>query len=61
MRWQVDGAALKETGDGLVKPIKGSPHQKIDGLISILMGLSRLMYGRKRSVYEDHGIRTLEL
>ncbi len=61
LRWQVDGAALKETGDGLVKPIKGSPHQKIDGLISILMGLSRLMYGRKRSVYEDHGIRTLEL
>jgi phage terminase large subunit-like protein len=45
--------------DGLVRPDKTTSGEKIDGVMSTLMAIGVADSDEERSVYEDHGIRSM--
>jgi len=60
LRWMASNVASESRG-GLAKPSKDKSSEKIDGITAATMAIGVAMTdeGPKKSVYEDHGIRTL--
>jgi phage terminase large subunit-like protein len=61
MRWMASNVASESRG-GLTKPSKDKSTEKIDGITALTMaiGVAMTAEGPKKSVYEEHGIRSLE-
>lgn len=58
MRWMVDNFAVALDPSGNVKPDKANAGEKIDGVVALIMGLSRAIEARPEgeSAYEDHDL-----
>ena len=58
MRWMVDNFAVAMDPSGNVKPDKANAGEKIDGVVALIMGLSRAIEARPdgESAYEDHDL-----
>lgn len=59
LRWMVDNFAVEMDDAGNVKPSKKQAADKIDGVVALIMGLSRALAAReptRRSAYEDGGL-----
>lgn len=61
LRFCVSNAVVKKDAAGNIKPDKEKAAQRIDGVVSTIMGLSRIIAtkGDQPSAYESHGIRFL--
>jgi phage terminase large subunit-like protein len=63
-RWQVSNVVLKTDPGGRVKYDKDKSSDKIDGVVSLTMGVGVCMALSNepefRSVYEDRGVSTIE-
>lgn len=62
LRWHASNVSVKDDGNGNIRPIK-PPHgdaRKIDGIVALIMGTSRMMaHPKHRSIYETRGILQL--
>jgi len=60
LRWNISNAAKEEDAAGNIKPSKQKSREKIDGLLALLIGLSRatLSSPKKKSVYATRGMLT---
>lgn len=59
LRWMVDNFAVAMDPAGNVKPDKANAGDKIDGVVALIMGLSRAVAARESqgvSAYEDEGL-----
>lgn len=58
MRWMVDNFAVVMDPAGNVKPDKANAADKIDGVVALIMGLSRAIEARPEgeSAYKDHDL-----
>ena len=55
-----DNVMVKQDASGNLKPDKEKSREKIDGIISLIMAVSRAMVNDTGpSVYEDRGILTI--
>lgn len=62
LRWQADGAAVRQDPAGNIKLDKSKATQRIDGMVAAVTGLSRAMVADPaagRSVYDERGMREL--
>jgi len=60
LRWMFDNIMIKHDANENVKPDKEKSKEKIDGIIALIMAVSRAMVNEdSRSVYEDRGIITI--
>jgi phage terminase large subunit-like protein len=59
LSWMADNVVAEEAEGGLIKPSKKKSPERIDGIVSLIMGLSRAMLRRRApvSVYESRGLR----
>jgi phage terminase large subunit-like protein len=55
LRWMIDNMVVKQDPSGNIKPDKQKSTEKIDGVVAMIMGLSRAM-ANEASVYEDRGV-----
>ena len=51
---------VRQDENGNLKPDKGKSTEKIDGMVALIMALDRATRNT-RSVYEERGLRTLEV
>jgi phage terminase large subunit-like protein len=64
LRWMAANLEVKEH-DGAIRPVKPShkmSHQKVDGMVALIMALARALArdgATEKSVYEERGIRLL--
>ena len=57
LRWMADNLVVRTDPAGNLKPDKEKSRQKIDGMVALIMAISRAVIdGSGRSVYEDEGI-----
>jgi phage terminase large subunit-like protein len=58
LRWMADNVAVRQDPAGNLKPDKASSQGKIDGIVSLVMALDRVMRheGNGKSVYEERGV-----
>jgi len=60
LRWMFDNIMIKHDSNDNMKPDKEKSIEKIDGIISLIMAISRAMVNENtRSIYEDRGIITI--
>ncbi len=61
LRWMADNLVVKQDPAGNVKPDKSKSREKIDGIVSTIMSLDRLIRhgGEPGSVYETRGVLEL--
>jgi phage terminase large subunit-like protein len=61
LRWMADNLVVKMDPAGNVKPDKSKSREKIDGIVSLIMSLDRLIRhgGEPGSVYETRGLLAL--
>src|SRR5262249_14486498 len=59
LRWNVGNVAAKQDAAGNLKPDKSESTGRIDGVVSIVMGLGRATLARGPSVYETRGVLVL--
>lgn len=62
LRWMADNLVVVQDAAGNVKPDKKKSREKIDGIVSTVMGLDRLVRNagqKKESVYAQRGLRVL--
>lgn len=59
LRWMVGNVVAHRDAKDNIYPRKTKPENKIDGVIAILMGISRAMVADARDPYEERGIRTV--
>lgn len=62
LRWMADCVGVKEDGNGLMKPVKPSRHfskKRIDGIVSVLNGLARLIVHGGDSGYSQPTVMVL--
>jgi len=59
MTWMVSNTVVQFDASGNMKPSKAVSTEKIDGVISAIMGLSRAVGDEGGSIYEDRGIISL--
>ncbi len=60
IRWMASNVAARIDPAGNIKPDKEKSKDKIDGVVSEIMGIGRALANKKKtSVYESRGIRTL--
>jgi len=61
MNWMADNVVVNMDAAGNIKPDKEKSREKIDGIVSLVMGLDRAMRnsGAAISVYEGRGVRVL--
>ncbi len=60
LRWMFDNVMMKQDASGNLKPDKENSREKIDGIISFIMAVSRAMVNDTGpSVYEERGILTI--
>lgn len=60
LRWQADNVVVKMDPAGNLKPDKAGSQEKIDGIVSLIMGIDRLSRHEGPSAYESRGLLTLE-
>ena len=55
MRWMVDNVTATMDPAGNIKPDKGKSREKIDGVVALIMAVSRALFGEEEapSVYEE--------
>ena len=61
LNWNAANMVVSTDAAGNVKPNKEKSRQRIDGMVALIMGLSRAIVDREagrsgRSVYEDRGM-----
>jgi phage terminase large subunit-like protein len=59
MRWMVNGLAVKRDEKATavsMKPVKGNAYAKIDGPVTLIMALDRVMRHEGLSIYETRGV-----
>ena len=57
MNWMIDNMVVKEDPAGNQKPDKEKSGEKIDGIVALIMGLSRAIVNvGNTSVYDERGI-----
>jgi phage terminase large subunit-like protein len=62
MRWMVDNFAVAMDPAGNVKPDKANAGDKIDGVVALIMAMSRALAAQepvRRSAYEDNNLAVL--
>jgi phage terminase large subunit-like protein len=61
LRWNAQNIAVRSDANGNLAPARDRSTEKIDGIVALLIALSRaILHGQpKRSIYETRGIRTL--
>ena len=60
LNWMADNVVVRVDPAGNLKPDKERSTEKIDGIVALVMGLDRaLRHAKKRSVYEERGVREL--
>ncbi len=59
LAWMAGNVVLKPYKTDYKTPTKEKLHQKIDGMVALIMGVGRAMYEPSLSGIEKHGIRTL--
>jgi phage terminase large subunit-like protein len=60
LRWMADNLMVSQDAAGNVKPDKQKSREKIDGIVSLVMGIDRLTrHGGTQSVYETRGLDSL--
>lgn len=60
LNWMADNLVVRLSPEGNVKPDKEKSIEKIDGIVSLIMGLDRAVTGKpKQSKYESEGIRVI--
>ena len=61
LNWMADNVVANIDAAGNIKPDKEKSREKIDGIVSLIMGLDRAMRnnGSTMSVYETRGVRVL--
>jgi phage terminase large subunit-like protein len=61
LRWMADNLVVKQDPAGNVKPDKSKSREKIDGIVSTIMSLDRLIRhgGEPGSIYDTRGILTV--
>ncbi len=57
LRWMFDNVMVKQDAEGNLKPDKEKSKEKIDGIVSLIIAISRAMVNiNNQSVYENRGI-----
>src|SRR5690606_34784134 len=57
LNWQADNLTVEQDAAGNIKPSKAKSRQRIDGMVALVLALSRLMvHGTGRSVYEERDV-----
>ena len=61
LRWMAGNVVVETDAAGNLKPNKAKSTARIDGIVAGIMALDRAMRkgGEEKSVYEEHGLRTL--
>lgn len=62
LRWMAANVAVQEGPNGAIRPSKDRSHERIDGIVAIIIALSRAMVHLNQevtSIYETVGIRTI--
>lgn len=61
LRWMASNVAVKGDPAGNLKPDKAASYERIDGIVSFIMGIARAVLGggEETSVYETEGILVL--
>ena len=61
MTWMIGNTVVKPYKTDFKTPTKEKPHQKIDGVVALIMGVGRAMYDGDTSggVYDERGVREL--
>jgi len=61
LRWCASNISVEQDAAGNWKPSKRKSSEKIDGIVALILAVSRLMLRREpeRSVYETRGILTI--
>ncbi len=60
LRWNADNVQTEQDAAGNIKPSKAKSRQRIDGIVALVLALSRLMLRAEvRNPYEDRGIVVL--
>jgi phage terminase large subunit-like protein len=61
LRWMFDNVMVKQDAAGNLKPDKDKSREKIDGILGLIMAISRAMVnGDTTSVYDTRGIITID-
>ena len=59
MRWMASNASIEQDAAGNIKPSKSKSSERIDGIVALVMGLSRAMMRPNESIYETRGVLTV--
>jgi phage terminase large subunit-like protein len=60
LRWMADNVAIRQDSEGNIRPDKEKSTERIDGVVAIINGMSRLLLDtNKTSIYTSRGILTL--
>ena len=61
LRWNMDNCMVKQDPAGNVKPDKDKSNQKIDGIVSLILALDRVVRHQEEapSVYTQRGVRVI--
>lgn len=60
LNWQADNLMVEQDAAGNLKPSKAKSRQRIDGMVALVMALSRLMVrSNKVSRYEERGVMVI--
>ena len=60
LRWMAKNVAIEQDAEGNIKPSKKKSREKIDGIVALIMGISRWLANTDfKSVYETRGVRDL--
>jgi phage terminase large subunit-like protein len=56
LRWNLQNVTLEQDAAGNIKPSKARSKDKIDGVMAMVLAISRAMLRDKKSVYKDRGL-----
>ena len=56
LRWNVQNVTLEQDAAGNIKPSKARSKDRIDGVVALVLAISRAMLREKKSVYRERGV-----
>ncbi len=56
LRWNVQNVTLEQDAAGNIKPSKARSKDRIDGVVALVLAISRAMLREKKSVYRERGL-----
>jgi len=59
LRWNVQNVTLEQDAAGNIKPSKARSKDRIDGVVALVLAISRAMLREKKSVYKERGLITI--